>query len=217
MMVLAFLVGSVGLVMGATTVTDRVGVDYSEAGSVYLLGMTDYGVSGELNVSLTLNGGSYGDFSTAGAQAQPVGASSVASGVAGNLIYTLYTDGGTASTYKITVETQTANAAGLLRVNIESGSLTNAGATNTIKATGGGVASGQDLGTVDKHASGTTYAEGTSISITLDAADLITGIGATNSWTGITSEDGAQVVYHLVSNPGSVTYVDVLYTLTATT
>jgi len=167
-----------------TTALDKVGVAYSTSGTVALLGMVNNDA-----VSLALNAGSYGA-SEPGAQALLGGGAASVEGSGGRLHYTAYG----IVTQKIVVQKDAASPAGYvdnaLSVKIAD------------MAAGGSVLSTLGTGV-------TTY-----VAINSTPADLITAISGTDTWTGITDDDGAQVMYKLSANPG-VIRVDVLYTLTA--
>lgn len=175
------------------TANDSVGVSYSESGTVTLLGIV-----GNDAVSLSLNGGTYGA-SEPGAQATLGGGSSEVTGTGGYLHYTLYGVGN----HKITVETETAGyGEETLSVQISDGTLDS---DNTSEIVAGGSAAGT-LGTA-----ATGF-----VAIGTTAADLITGITGTDTWTGTASSEGAPVEYKLSGDPG-VDTVDVLYTITSET
>ena len=183
----AMLFSSVGMVFADdvsldATATDAVGVAYSIGGTVMVLGIVDNDA-----VSLTLNGGAYG-VTVPGEQATLSGGAASTTGTGGYLHYTLYG----MDTSKITVEaTAVANvgyAANTLSVKI-----------NNIVDAGSGSAT---LGT-----GSATY-----VGINTTAADLVTAIAGTDTYTGTTSAQGAQVEYQLSGDPG-VSTVNVLYTI----
>ncbi|WP_320130604.1 hypothetical protein [uncultured Sphaerochaeta sp.] len=183
----AMLFSSVGMAFADdlsldATATDAVGVAYSIDGTCMVLGIVDNDA-----VSLTLSGGAYG-VTVPGEQATLSGAVSSTTATGGYLHYTLYGMG----TSKITVEaTEAANtgyAADTLSVKI-----------NNIVDAGSGSAT---LGT-----GSSTY-----VGINTTAADLVTAITGTDTYTGTTTAQGAQVEYELSGNPG-VSTVNVLYTI----
>jgi hypothetical protein len=192
MMVLAFLVGSVGLVMGDdfsmdATAEDDVAIIYSTSGTVLMLGM-----EGNDTVLLILDAGTYGA-SAPGAEVSLSGGYGSVESTGGSLRYTVYGLGN----HKITVHTTTGSyTADTLSVQISDG---------TTDGTGAIVAGGSAENTLGTAATG--Y-----VSINSTAASLITGITGTNTWTGTDSGDGAPVQYKLSGNPG-VSTVTVIYTI----
>lgn len=165
-----------------TTALDQVGVAYSVSGTVALLGMVDND-----GVSLTLNAGSYGA-SEPGARAVLGGGASYVEATGGWLHYTAYG----INTQKITVQKDSGSPVGYANDSL-------AVKINTI------VNGGSALNTLGTGSS--TY-----VAIGSTAADLVTGISGTDTWTGTDSTQGAQVKYKLVADPG-VLRVDVLYTM----
>jgi len=167
-----------------TTALDQVGVAYSTEGTVALLGMIDND-----GVTLTLYAGSYGA-SEPGAQALLGGGTATVEGTGGWLHYTAYG----IATQKIVVQKDLGSPSGYVNDSL----------SVKINTMGAG---GSMLNTLG--AGNSTY-----VPINGAAADLITGISGTDTWTGTGDVDGAQVKYMLSGNPG-VIRVDVLYTLTA--
>jgi hypothetical protein len=167
-----------------TTALDKVGVAYSTEGTVALLGMIDND-----GVTLTLNAGTYGA-SEPGAQALLGGGAATVEGTGGWLHYTAYG----IVTQKIVVQKDADSPAGYVNDSLSVKINAMAAGGSLIATLGTGVS---------------TYVPINSI-----AADLVTGISGTDTWTGVGDVDGAQVKYMLSGNPG-VIRVDVLYTLTA--
>jgi hypothetical protein len=205
MMVLAFLVGSVGLVMGAdsATATDEVGVSYTSSGQFVLLRMLNNNQIADISYNL----GTW-TAATAGAQAQSGGAATGAAS-SGYLQYTLY--GYTEASYEITIA---ADTGGLLEAVVAEGSVKDAGNDDSVVITNGGGDPGDAVHTgLDSSYPGS----GNTVPIGTNATDFITGITSVNTWTGTGNEDGAQVVYYLVADPGTTKSVTVTYTLQAAT
>lgn len=171
----------------ATSVIDNVGVSYSAGGNVALLGLVD-----KDGVSLSLNGGSY-QASVAGERATLQGGSSSVEATGGWLHYTLRGN----SSQKITVAKSTSGSDNTGYNDATLGVKINTISTGTYSSTASTVAT----------AYATSY-----VSITGTAASLITGISGSDTWTGTSTAQGAQLKYQLIGDPG-VTNVKVVYTL----
>jgi hypothetical protein len=210
MMVLAFLVGSVGLVMGDdisqdATALDKVTVSYSESGTVSYLGMVSNDAV-SLSITTTWSADEPGEAATPSAGGSP-------QAPGGRLHWTTYE----VATQKITVKADTVDASGQgydpssynsesVSVRIGNGEVTG---DDSMIFTNGGKSGAESYGTIT-----TGYTDGwvTIVDSASTAKDIIEGIGGTHTYTGTGTGDGAPVEYKMTGNPG-VTKLHVLYTI----
>lgn len=173
----------------ATSVTDTVGVSYDVTGTVVLLGITALP-----DVSLSLNGGSYGA-AEAGARATLGGGSSSVEALGPYLHYTTY---GVVD-QKITAQKDSTTAAGYANDSL------------SVKINAFAVG-GSLVGTLGAKYTNVPTEDYQAIGATVRT--LITGISGVDTWTGTGATQGAQLKYKLSAAPG-VPEVVVLYTILA--
>ncbi|MEI6873521.1 MAG: hypothetical protein WCL50_00160 [Spirochaetota bacterium] len=176
---------------GGTTALDTVGVAYSSTGVVVMLGIDNENLV-ELGWTRQLEAGGI-----AGARATFGSGSGAAEATGGSLLYTLH---GTVE-HKITVQKDSSTA---------NGYVANSLSVSIYRMQVGGSAD-YTLGTPTATYN-TVANSGTFVGIGDTAQDFITGIRGADTWTGTTTQDGANLYYRLTSNP-AVGAVVVLYSI----